>query len=74
MNAHDAIETLRAALNTGMVSHSRLGDRLFRGLVLVYGRSAESPTSVSLLCAVPEHVADEYLRGPLSPLSPSESR
>lgn len=73
-NIDDAIDTMRAALDAGTVSHTRLGDRLFRGLVLVYGRSAESPNAVHFLCAVPEHVADEYLRGSLSPLSPSEPR
>ena len=42
------LDDLRAAIDAGHISHSRVGDRLFRGSTLVYARHPESPTGVHL--------------------------
>ena len=71
----DKLGALRQAVAEGRVSHSRAGTGLYRGALLVYEHKPESPTGVLLLCAVddtPEAAA--ILRGPLSPLSPTEPR
>lgn len=68
-------ETLQTAIAEGRVSHTRAGDRLYRGSTLVYERCADSPSGVVLLGVVDDNSeAAELLRGPLSPLSPVEPR
>lgn len=66
---------LESALAAKRVAYTRAGDRLYRGLIMVYGHDNTSPTEVVLLCVVedtPEIAA--LLRGPLTPLSPTEPR
>ena len=68
-------EELAAAISEGRISHTRAGDRLYRGSTLVYERRADSPTGVMLLAVVDnDSPAAALLRGPLSPLSPVEPR
>lgn len=68
-------ETLKTAIDEGRVSHTRAGDRLYRGSTLVYERRADSPSGVWLLGVVDDDSpAAALLRGPLSPLSPVEPR
>lgn len=65
-------QELRDALAAGLVSHTRAGDRLHRGSVLVY-TPADTPSGVVLLGVVPDspEFAD-LLRGQACPLSPTE--
>ena len=68
-------ETLYAAITGGLVSHTRAGDRLYRGSTLVYGHSQTSPSGVILIGVVDDNSpAAALLRGRLSPLSPVEPR
>ena len=63
------------AKQSGLISHTRAGDRLYRGTILVYRHDSTSPSMVRLLGVVadtPEATA--ILRGSLSPLSPTEAR
>jgi len=68
-------DELAALISDGRVSHSRVGERLWRGMLLVYLRAHESPTGCLLWDAVPDiPMFADLLRGALSPLSPQESR
>lgn len=68
-------DDLKAAIDAGRVSHTRAGDRLYRGSTLVYERHEGSPSGVQLLGVVDDgSPAAELLRGPLTPLSPVEPR
>ena len=68
-------EALKTAIDDGRVSHTRAGDRLYRGTTLVYERRDDSPTGVVLMGVVNDgSPAAELLRGQLSPLSTVEPR
>ncbi len=68
------LQEAEAALNHPQFSHTRAGDRLYRGTVLVYHR-ADSPSGVLLHSVIDEALFDQCKRPPGSaPLSPTESR
>lgn len=71
----EKLAALPALIDAGKVSHTRAGERLFRGATLIYLHDKQSPTGCTLWHAIddcPE--LDALLRGGLSPLSPTERR
>jgi hypothetical protein len=66
-------DELATAIAEGRVSHTRIGTGCWKSQVWVYGRSAESPTGVTLLGAVLDNAEfAPLLKRALSPLSPTE--
>lgn len=65
-----------AAIQDPAFSHSRAGDRLYRGYTLIYHHCPTSPSGVHLSGAYPSDTADPLIREfrSTSPLSPTEPR
>jgi hypothetical protein len=74
MTTTPELEQIDAAIRSPHFSHTRIGDRVFRGYTLIYHFDPASPSGVSLVCAGESPVVDPLIRRlrATSPLSPGE--
>jgi hypothetical protein len=68
------IQQIEAAVRSPNFAYGRAGDRLFRGMTMIYHRHPESPSGVLLECAGEAAIVDPLIRKHqlTSALSPTE--